>query len=120
MSSVNATLYPVTFSDAVHDEAALSKFKILIGVTSALPPDDKNNLWCESPILFNVDLSDLEASLVDLAVKVEAKISVVGSKSKSDINASHLSKIWGIDVETSQKTIDIMSQLCKNNHPDHL
>ena len=108
------------FSDVINNEASLSKFKISIGVTSTIPPDEEDDLWCNEAISFEVNLSDLETSLHELVNEVEANIGVVGGKLNSSVKASYLSNIWGSDVEKAQKTINIMSQLYKHDHPSHL
>ena len=45
--------------------AAISKFKMSMGTTSALPSDFSYDLWCEDkPISLMIDLSDLEKSII--------------------------------------------------------
>ena len=63
LASVNAALDPILFTEAVHNEAAISKFEMSIGSSSALPPDVVDNLWCDKPLSFHVDLNDLQSSL---------------------------------------------------------
>ena len=63
---MNAVLDPILFAEAVHNEAAISKFKMLIGSTSALPPDEVDDLWCDEPLSFQIYLNDLKSSLQDL------------------------------------------------------
>ena len=43
LSSVNSALDPVMFANADRNGAALSKFKMLIGATSAIPIDEKDD-----------------------------------------------------------------------------
>ena len=49
------------FSNPVHIEATLLKFKMSIKVTSAILPGDEADLWCEPPISFEVDLNDFKS-----------------------------------------------------------
>ena len=119
LASVNAALDPILFTEAVHNEAAISKFKMPIGNTSALPPDEVDDLWCDEPLSFHVDLNDLQSSLRDLGEQLsQSNVSAVGTSSRG-VSPKHLSKLWGIDVETAKRTIDITSQHCKHDHPDH-
>ena len=48
--SVNAALDPILSADAVHNEATISKFKMSIEATSALTPEDIDDLWCDEPM----------------------------------------------------------------------
>ena len=64
--SVNAALDPILFADAVHNEAAISKFKMLIGTTSALPPDNIDDIWCNERMSSEADLNNLKFLLGDL------------------------------------------------------
>ena len=106
-----------TFANAVSNEAATSKFKVSVGSTSALPPEEEDDLWSdlEEPISMMVDLNDLEGSFESL----EAKLSAVGKAAKG-VSAEHLSKVWSIDLDTAKKTIDLTTQLCKHGESDHL
>ena len=120
LALVNAVLDPVLFAKAVHNEAAISKFKMSIGSTSALPPDEVDDLWYDEPLTFQVDLNDLKSSLIDFEEQMgKSNVAAVGTSSRG-VSPEHLSKLWGIDVETARKTIDITSQHCKHDHPDHL
>ena len=84
------TLDVATFANAVTNAAAKSKFKVSVGATSIIPPDEEDDLWSNSePISMMVDLNDLEASLASL----EAQLSAVGKAAKG-VSAEHLSKVW--------------------------
>ena len=116
LSSVSNTLDVATFANAVSNAAATSKFKVSVGSTSMIPPDEEDDLWSNSePISMMVDLNDLEASLTSL----EAQLSAVGKAAKG-VSAEHLSKVWSIDLDTAKKTIDLTTQLCKHGESDHL
>ena len=120
LASVNAALDPISFTEAVHNEAAISKFKMSIGSTTALPPEEPDNLWCDEPLTFQVNLNDLQSSLRDLEEQISgSNVAAVGARSRG-VSPEHLSKVWGIDVETARRTIDVTSQHCKHDHPDHL
>ena len=47
LSSVRNTLNPLWFTNALVNDAAVSKFSISVGATSALPPYISYDLWCE-------------------------------------------------------------------------
>ena len=69
---------------------------------------------------FHVDLNDLKSLLQDLGEQLsQSNVAAVVTSSRG-VSPEHLSKVWGIDVETVKRTIDITSQHCKHNHPDHL
>ena len=80
LSSVSNTLDVATFANAVLNAAATSKFKVSVGSTSMIPPDEEDDLWLDSdePISMMVDLNDLEGSLELL----EANLSAVGKAAK--------------------------------------
>ena len=117
LSSVSNTLDVATFANTVSNAAATSKFKVSVGSTSMIPPDEEDDLWSDSdePISMMVDLNDLEGSVRIL----EAELSAVGQAAKG-VTAEHLSKVWSIDLDTAKKTIDLMTQLCKHGENDHL
>ena len=120
LSSVNAALDLILFADKVYNEAVLSKFKMSIGATRAIPPDETDNLWCDEAMSFEVDLNDDESLLEELEdVLNTADVAGVSSRSRG-VEPEYLSKIWGIDVETAKRTIDITTQHCKHDHNDHL
>ena len=80
LSSVSNTLDVTTFANAVSNKAATSKFKVSVGSTSMIPPDEEDDLWSDSdePISMMVDLNDLEGSVETL----EAELSAVGKAAK--------------------------------------
>ena len=120
LALVNLVLDPVLFAEAVHNEEAISKFKMSIGSTSALSPDEVDDLWCDEPLTFKVDLNDIKSSLMDLEEQI-GKSNVAAVRTSSiGVSPEHLSKVWGLYVETVRKTIDITSQYCRHDHPDHL
>ena len=81
-----------------------------IGATSAIPPDETDDLWCDEPMSFEVDLNDIESLLEELADVLDtAEVGGVSSRSKG-VEPKYLSKILGIDVETAKKTIKITTQ----------
>lgn len=100
LSSVSNTLDPVTFANALVNDAAASMMKMSIRSTTAHPPDEFDDLWGDEPWHVIIDLNDLEESL--------------------DILESNLSKIWSIDLETAKGTIDITTQYLKHEGSDHL
>ena len=115
LSSVSNTLDPVYFADALVNNAAASHLKMSVGATSALPPDDDDNLWCDEPCFITIDMNDLDGMEDD----IEAQISATGGKAKG-VSPEHLSKIWSIDLETAKRTIEITEQRLKHEPSDYL
>jgi hypothetical protein len=116
LSSISAALDPFTFTKGVVNDVSVSNFKISVGATSAIPPDEPDNLWIdEEPISMTINLDNLDDSIASL----ESKIGAVGKHPKG-VSANHLSKIWSIDTDTAKRTIDVTTQLCKHGETDHL
>ena len=63
LSSVSNTLDPVTFADALVNDAAASMMKMSIGSTTAQPPDEIDDLWGDEPLHVTVDSNDFEESI---------------------------------------------------------
>ena len=74
LSSVSNTLDPVTFADALVNDAAASMMKMSIGSTTAQPPDEFDDLWGDEPWHVIIDLNDLEESLDLLESEIGATI----------------------------------------------
>ena len=90
--------------------------RCLFGVTSALPPDIPNDLWCDDePISLMIDLNNIE-QLIEI---LEAEVGAVGSRAKG-VTPQHLSKVWSIDIETAKRTIDVTTRLRKHENSGHL
>ena len=47
LSSVNNTLDPLLFANALVNDTNVSKFNMAVGATSALALDVPDDLWCE-------------------------------------------------------------------------
>ena len=61
LSFVSNTLYPLLFANTLVNDAAVSKFKMSMGATNALPPDISDDLWCEDePMSLMVNLNNIE------------------------------------------------------------
>ena len=116
LTSVSNTLDPIHFADALVNDAAASMMKMSIGSTTALPPEEPDDLWGDEPWHVMVDLNDLEEGIDRLESEVSAS---VGGRAKG-VSPEHLSKIWSIDLETAKKTIDITTQYLKHEGSDHL
>ena len=51
LSSISAALDPFTFANGLVNDVAVSNFKISVRATSAIPPDEPDNIWIdEEPI----------------------------------------------------------------------
>ena len=55
LSSVSNTLDPVTFADALVNDAAALMMKMSIGSTTAQPPDEVDDLWGDEPWHVTID-----------------------------------------------------------------
>ena len=79
LTSVNNTLDPLSFANALVDDTVASKFKIFIGTTSVLPPDVPDDLWCKNePISLMTNMDNIEQSIESL----EVEAGDVGSRAK--------------------------------------
>ena len=59
--SVSNTLNPQTFYDALETQTAVSKFKISVGATSIVEPEEVDDLWLKmEPWNVTIDISSLE------------------------------------------------------------
>ena len=93
LSSVSNTVDPLSSADALINDADVSKFKMSVGATSALPPDISVALWCENEsISLMIDLNNLEKSIELL----EAQAGAVTSHTK-DVTAEYLTKVWSLE-----------------------
>ena len=64
-----------------------------IGSTTALPPEEPDNLWCDEPLTFQVNLNDLQSSLRDLEEQISgSNVAAVGARSRG-VSPEHLSKV---------------------------
>ena len=115
-SFVSNILDPLSFANTLVNDAAVSKFKMSVGTTSALLPDISDDLWCgNEPISLMIDLNNIEQSIELL----EADVSAVGSCAKG-VTPQHLSEVWSIDIENVKQTIDVTIQLRNHENSDRL
>ena len=116
ISSVSNTLDTLSFYDALKTNVAISKFKMSVGATSIVEPEEPDNL-CTSkePWHVTIDISSLDTMVNDLESEVSAAVGrAIG------VMPERLSKIWLIDIETAKRTIDLTSQHVKYEGSDHL
>jgi hypothetical protein len=66
---------------------------------------------------FLADMDDPFSADIDLD---KFMVSAVHVKKNRSVQAEHLSKIWRIDLEAAQKTLDITSQNCNRTKSDNL
>ena len=117
ISSVSNTLDPLSFYEALKTNVAVSKFKMSVGATSIVEPDQPDDLWSsEEPWHVTIDISSLDTMIDDLESEV---LATVGRRAKG-VTPERFSKIWLIDIETAKRTIDLMSQHVKHEGSDHL
>ena len=89
LSSISAALDPFTFANGLVNDVAVSNFKISVGATSAIPPDEPDNLWIdEEPISMTIDSDNLDDSIASLEARIGAVV-----KHPKGVSADHLSKI---------------------------
>ena len=114
--SVSNTLDPQTFYDALKAQTAFSKFKMSVGVTRIISPEEENDLQTNNkPWNVFIDISSLESTVEDL----EREIAAAATRAKG-VTPERLSKIWSIDIETAKRTIDLTSQYVKHEGSHHL
>ena len=107
LSSVSNPLDSLLFANALVNDATVSKFKMSMGATSALPPDISDDLWCEDePMSLMINLNNIKQS-IEL---FEAEVGAIGRCAKG-VTAEYLSKVWSIDIENTKRTIDVTTQL---------
>jgi len=92
LSSVNVTLDPSSFAQAVGDRAAQSKFAMSIGSASVGVPTE-DDLFIDDPTIIEMDIAAANAG-----------------KSKG-VNPVDLAKVWRIDVEAARRSIAVTTQL---------
>ena len=91
LSSVNVTLDPATFAQAISDRASRSKFAMSIGSVSAGGPKN-NDLFIDDPTIIEID------------------IEAVNARKPKGVTPVDLAKVWRIDVETARRTIEVTTQ----------
>ena len=80
--SVSNTLDPQSFYDALETQTAVSKFKILVGATSIIEPEEVDDLWLnEEPWNIAIDISSLE-NMVESLDCLDQNISAKAARAK--------------------------------------
>ena len=102
LSSVSNTLDSVYAANALVSNAAASQMKISVGSTSSLPPEDKDNLWCDEPCFITLNMNDPDGMDDDIDIQIGA-----AAGRARGVSPKHLSKIWSINLETAKRTIEI-------------
>ena len=100
------------FYNALETQTAVSKFKMLVGATSVIEPEEWTN---EKPWNVTIDISSLEQMVKNL----DQEISVTATKA-TGVTAERLSKIWSTNIETAKRTIDLTAQYVKHEGSIHL
>ena len=73
ISSVSNTLDPLSFYDSLKNEQARSEFKMSVGATNIIPPDEIDDLWrTDQAYHVNVDISSLESLVEGLESEIGA------------------------------------------------
>ena len=116
--SVSNTLDPQSSYDALETQTAVLKFKMAVGATSIVEPEEVDDLWLEMEP-WSVDISSLENMVEDLN-GLDQEISAMSSTKAKGLTSEQLSKIWSIDIETAKRKIGLTSQHIKHIGSDHL
>ena len=95
----------VTFAECIQERAAIGKFQMSIGSVSATKPSDEYDLLMDNPQSGSIELAEIKAAHANISKGVTAK---------------DLSKIWRIDVETVKRTLQVTSQLRKQDGDNSL
>ena len=75
-------LDPQSFYDALETQTAVSKFKMVIGATRIVKPEDIDDLWLEmEPWSVTIDISSLE-NMVEGLDGLDQEISAVSTRAK--------------------------------------
>ena len=89
LSPVRNTLDSLLLANSLVNEAAVYKFNISVGATSALPSDIQDDLWLNhEPVSLMIDLNNPEQSTEQL----ETEVGAVGNCAKG-VTPQHLSKV---------------------------
>ena len=105
LEAINPIFNPLTFAAALDAPATISSFLVSIGATNAV-----GDFFClekdfDGTLLDNeVDISMLNPDLLD---DIFTSSATSASHMKT---AEHLSKIWKIDKDTTNRTIDVTTQ----------
>eukprot|EP00980_Cylindrotheca_fusiformis_P023992 scaffold11310_cov84-Cylindrotheca_fusiformis.AAC.1 len=102
LHGINPILAPSSLAQALHERAHLGNYCASVGATTAL----KGN------VLLPEQDDDLEAVLAGQIDLDEFFVSSATATSTRGVDASHLAKVWRIDLNTAQSTIDTTSQRC--------
>ena len=90
LSAMSTALDPFMFANKLVNNVAASNFKISVGATSAIPPDEIDDLWIDDePISLMIDLDNIEDSIASLEVKIGAV-----EKRPRGVSTDYLSKIY--------------------------
>ena len=95
---------------------------MLVGATSIIESAEVDDIWLDKEH-WNVpiDISSLE-NIVDGLDGLDQEVSTMGTilNRAKRVTPERLSKIWSIDIETANRTIDLTSQYVKHTGSDHL
>ena len=92
LSSIHVTLHPAMYPQAISDHYAATSFAMSCGITSdQVSHDQMNNIFIDDPIEITVD-------------------EVTAAKSKG-IRPIDLTKVWGIEIETARRTLEVTTRL---------
>ena len=116
---VRNTLDPQSFYDALETQTAVSKFKMAVGATIIVEPEDVDDLWLEmEPWSVTIDISSSK-NMVEGLDGLDQEISAMSTRANGVI-PERFSKIWSIGIETAKRTIGLTSQRVKHGGSDHL
>ena len=107
LEAINLVLDPLAFAAALDARATIRSFSVSIGATNAV-----DDVFClekdvDGPLLDNeMDISMLNPDLLDEIFTSSA----TSASHVKGVTAEHLSKIWKIDKDTANRTIDVTTQ----------
>ena len=123
LSSVSNTFDPVCFANALVNDASASMMKMLIGSTTAKPPDEVDDLWSDKQWHVTIDLNDMASILELLDSEYERfglEVSATVSGKAKGVTPKLLLKIWSTDLEAAKRTINVTTQYLKHEESNHL
>ena len=93
MYAINASLYPVSYDQAISNISDETDFARSMGLAhELLNKTDSDQLFVIDPL-------------------TPLSVHSISTGRQKGVKASHLFKIWGIDIETARRTLEVTTQL---------
>ncbi len=118
MAAVSPILNDETLYEMLKDRADLGRFQMSIGSTDAIPElylaSDGDSDSNASSIADNDALDELFNEATQGKIDLDkVMLSATHAGKTRGVDATHLSKMWRIDLKTAERTLDVTSQHSK-------